>query len=70
MKEDIELAPILAVIGRCANLVVYLFPMTHATPGAAVAGIQFRDCVSDITSKCGVGLATHQISNAKDDLKK
>jgi len=49
--------------------VVYLIPMYGEkygiTAANAVVGIQIGYCVSDIISKCGVGLLIYQISAAK-----
>ena len=53
------------VISWCTYPVVYLFPMFGFDGPKAVVAIQLGYCVSDIISKCGVGLVIYQISYAK-----
>jgi bacteriorhodopsin len=45
--------------------VVYIFPMIGFRGPGAVVAIQCGYCVSDIISKCGVGLIIYQITAAK-----
>jgi bacteriorhodopsin len=61
----IRTAQVWTVISWCTYPVVYLFPMFGINAGQAVVGIQIGYCVSDIISKCGVGLVIYQISYAK-----
>jgi bacteriorhodopsin len=61
----IKTAQVMTVISWCTYPVVYLFPMFGIEAGAAVVSIQMGYCVSDIISKCGVGLVIYQISYAK-----
>merc|ERR1711975_207521 len=61
----IHLAKIMTVISWCTYPVVYIFPMMGMTGAQAVVGIQVGYCVSDIISKCGVGLLTYRICVAK-----
>merc|ERR1712122_291596 len=61
----IKTAQIMTVISWCAYPVVYLFPMLGINAATAVVSIQLGYCVSDIISKCGVGLVIYQISYAK-----
>merc|ERR1712224_948831 len=61
----IKTAQVMTVISWCTYPVVYLFPMLGITAGTAVVSIQMGYCVSDIISKCGVGLVIYQISYAK-----
>jgi len=70
VKGKIKLAQIMTVISWCTYPVVYLFPMMGVSPAKSVVGIQLGYCVSDIISKCGVGLMIYQISKAKSDLEK
>merc|ERR1719326_1949261 len=56
---------IVTVISWCTYPIVYLFPMLHIGGANAVVAIQIGYCVSDIISKCGVGLMIYQISIAK-----
>lgn len=53
------------VISWCTYPVVYVFPMMGITGTNAVVGIQLGYSVSDIVSKCGVGLMIYQITMAK-----
>merc|ERR1712122_101884 len=61
----IKLAQVMTVISWCTYPVVYLFPMLGITASSAVVAIQVGYCVSDIISKCGVGLVIYQITYAK-----
>merc|ERR1712230_221221 len=61
----IKTAQVMTVISWCTYPVVYLFPMLGITAANAVVSIQLGYCVSDIISKCGVGLVIYQISYAK-----
>merc|ERR1712206_77323 len=65
IKGKIQTAQVMTVISWCTYPVVYLIPMLGFNPGHAVMGIQIGYCVSDIISKCGVGLVIYQISYAK-----
>merc|ERR1712093_105146 len=58
-------AQIMTVISWCTYPVVYLIPMFGITGGTAVIYIQIGYCISDIISKCGVGLVIYQITYAK-----
>merc|ERR1711935_219280 len=70
VKSKIKMAQVLTVVSWCTYPVVYLFPMVGVSPAKSVVGIQLGYCVSDIISKCGVGLVIYQISKAKSDLEK
>jgi len=61
----IKTAQVMTVISWCTYPVVYLFPMMGIEAASAVVSIQLGYCVSDIISKCGVGLVIYQISYAK-----
>merc|ERR1712224_801447 len=61
----IRTAQVMAVISWCTYPIVYLFPMFGISASGAVVSIQLGYCVSDIISKCGVGLVIYQISYAK-----
>jgi len=61
----IKTAQVMTVISWCTYPVVYLFPMLGINAAQAVISIQLGYCVSDIISKCGVGLMIYQISYAK-----
>merc|ERR1711908_100960 len=57
------------VVSWCTYPIVYLFPMFGIEGSAAVVGIQIGYSISDIISKCGVGLVIYQISAAKTKLE-
>merc|ERR1719191_440526 len=61
----IRTAQVMTVISWCTYPVVYLFPMLGIAAATSVVSIQCGYCVSDIISKCGVGLVIYQISYAK-----
>merc|ERR1711998_638226 len=65
VKNLIQLAQKMTVISWCTYPVVYIFPMLGMSGAGAVVGIQIGYCVSDIISKCGVGLLTYNICKAK-----
>jgi len=50
--------------------VVYIFPMLGFAGAQAVVNIQVGYCVSDVISKCGVGLTIYSITYAKSQLEK
>merc|ERR1712217_658647 len=52
----IKTAQVMTVISWCTYPIVYLFPMLGVNAAQAVVSIQMGYCVSDIISKCGVGL--------------
>merc|ERR1712138_21472 len=61
----IKTAQVMTVISWCTYPVVYLFPMLGINAASAVVSIQLGYCVSDIISKCGVGIVIYQITAAK-----
>merc|ERR1712144_130195 len=61
----IRTACVMTVISWCTYPIVYLFPMFGISAASAVVCIQMGYCVSDIISKCGVGIVIYQISYAK-----
>merc|ERR1712129_586637 len=65
IQGKIKLAQVMTVISWCTYPVVYLFPMFGITASTAVVSIQVGYCISDIISKCGVGLVIYQITHAK-----
>jgi len=67
IKEKIGSAQTMTVISWCTYPIVYLFPMMGINAAHAIVGIQIGYCVSDIISKCGVGLLIYQISYAKSN---
>merc|ERR1712217_28193 len=65
IKGKIQTAQVMTVISWCTYPVVYLFPMFGIKAATAVVSIQIGYCVSDIISKCGVGIVIYQITYAK-----
>merc|ERR1711897_25937 len=65
----IRTAQVMTVISWCTYPVVYLFQMLGVQAAKAVVAIQLGYCVSDIISKCGVGLVIYKISYAKSQKK-
>merc|ERR1712072_445663 len=65
VKGKIQTAQVMTVISWCTYPIVYLFPMLGINAAHAVVSIQIGYCVSDIISKCGVGLLIYQITYAK-----
>merc|ERR1712094_56820 len=63
-------AQVVTVISWCTYPVVYLFPMMGISGAQAVVSIQVGYCVSDIISKCGLGLMIYGITKAKSDAMK
>merc|ERR1712064_110433 len=70
IKDKIKLAQVMTVISWCTYPVVYLFPMLGISAASSVVSIQIGYCVSDIISKCGVGLVIYQITYAKSAIEK
>merc|ERR1719230_1370923 len=56
VRSLIWLAQRATIISWLTYPFVYIIPMMGATGASAVIGIQMGYCVSDIISKCGVGL--------------
>jgi len=65
VRGKIRVAQVMTVISWCTYPIVYLFPMLGISAAKSVVSIQLGYCVSDIISKCGVGLVIYQISYAK-----
>merc|ERR1712227_996451 len=67
IKAKIQTAQVMTVISWCTYPVVYLLPMLGFNAATAVVSIQIGYCVSDIISKCGVGIVIYQITYAKSN---
>merc|ERR1711988_1968026 len=70
IRSAIGMAQWMTVISWLTYPVVYVIPMMGAVGAQAVVGIQVGYCISDIISKCGVGLFIYQISLAKSEAAK
>merc|ERR1712154_661425 len=67
IRDKMVVAQVMTVISWCTYPIVYLFPMLGITASTSVVAIQIGYCVSDIISKCGVGLVIYQITYAKSN---
>merc|ERR1712054_2362 len=65
VQGKIRTAQVMTVISWCTYPIVYLFPMLGIDAASSVVSIQLGYCVSDIISKCGVGIVIYQITYAK-----
>jgi bacteriorhodopsin len=65
VKEMIQRAQYWTVVSWLTYPVVYIFPMIGFSGSHAVVAIQVGYCVSDIISKCGVGLVIYTVTAAK-----
>merc|ERR1719409_797684 len=65
VKELIRAAQVWTVISWCTYPIVYVFPMMGISEPSSVIAIQLGYSVSDIISKCGVGLLIYMITNKK-----
>jgi len=70
IRQMVSNAQVWTVFSWLTYPVVYVFPMLGFGGAKAVVGVQCGYCVSDIISKCGVGLIIYQITKAKSDLMK
>lgn len=61
----LKMVTVWTVISWCTYPIVYLFPMLGIGGVNSVVFIQLGYSVSDIISKCGVGLLIYQITMAK-----
>merc|ERR1712193_91941 len=65
VKSLLYLACWATVISWCTYPFVYVIPLMGVSGASAVIGIQLGYCVSDIISKCGVGLLIYNITIKK-----
>jgi len=65
IRALVKKAQVWTVVSWCTYPVVYILPMLGISGGNAVVGIQLGYSISDIISKCGVGLVIYQITMAK-----
>merc|ERR1711991_37414 len=69
VKSLITRAQVWTVISWLTYPVVYITPMMGFGGSKAVVAIQCGYCVSDIISKCGVGLLIYSITAAKSEIE-
>jgi len=67
VKSKIRVAQYMTVISWLTYPFVYIIPMFGASGADAIVGIQIGYCISDIISKCGVGLVVYTITKAKSE---
>ena len=70
VKDLILRAQVVTVLSWLTYPVVYVFPMLGFSGANAIVAIQVGYCVSDIISKCGVGLIIYSITAAKSQVEK
>merc|ERR1719456_1852174 len=67
VKQMISNAQVWTCVSWCTYPIVYVFPMLGIGGSNAVVYIQIGYCISDIISKCGVGLMIYQITIQKSN---
>merc|ERR1711869_3901 len=65
IKSMIQRSQYWTVVSWLTYSVVYIFPMIGFSGSHAVVAIQVGYCISDIISKCGVGLVIYGVTAAK-----
>jgi len=70
VKSLIQRAQYWTVVSWLTYPVVYVFPMIGFSGSHAVVAVQTGYCVSDIISKCGVGLVIYTVTDAKSKAAK
>merc|ERR1711869_29545 len=65
IKTMIQRSQYWTVVSWLTYPVVYIFPMIGFSGSHAVVAIQVGYCISDIISKCGVGLVIYGVTAAK-----
>merc|ERR1711904_286208 len=70
VKSLIQRSQYWTVVSWLTYPVVYVFPMIGFSGSHAVVAVQVGYCVSDIISKCGVGLIIYCVTDAKSKASK
>jgi len=70
IKSMIQRSQYWTVVSWLTYPVVYIFPMIGFSGSHAVVAIQVGYCISDIISKCGVGLVIYGVTAAKSEAAK
>jgi len=65
VRDLLKMTTVWTVISWCTYPVVYVFPMMGITGNNATVAIQLGYSVSDIISKCGIGLLIYQVTMLK-----
>merc|ERR1740115_716072 len=61
VRGKIKNAQLMTVVSWCTYPVVYLLPILKIGGANTIVAVQMGYCVSDIISKCGVGVLIYQI---------
>merc|ERR1712199_132560 len=69
IKSKINSARIMTIVSWLTYPVVYILPMFGLKGAEAIVGVQMGYTVSDIISKCGVGLLIYKVTLAKSEAK-
>lgn len=70
IRSSIRFAQIWTVISWCTYPIVYVIPIFGCFGSYAIVGIQIGYCVSDVISKCGVGLLICNVTLKKSEMMK
>jgi bacteriorhodopsin len=65
VRAMIQRAQVWTVVSWLTYPVVYIFPMLGLGGSHAIVAIQVGYCISDIISKCGVGIVIYNVTAAK-----
>jgi bacteriorhodopsin len=65
IAHKLKVAQWATIISWLTYPIVYIIPMMGVSGASAVVGIQVGYCISDVISKCGVGLIIYNITLAK-----
>jgi len=68
IKVMLKVAQYATVISWLTYPIVYILPMLGLKGASLVVGIQVGYCISDVISKCGVGLVIYSITIAKSEM--
>jgi len=67
VRATINKARIFTIVSWLTYPIVYILPMMGLSGANSVVGIQLGYTISDIISKCGVGILIYKIASAKTD---
>merc|ERR1711907_471871 len=70
VKSKINAARIMTIISWLTYPIVYIIPCLGVAGPQAIVGVQMGYTVSDIISKCGVGLLIYKVTLAKSQAGK
>ena len=68
IRSLLQIAQYATVISWLTYPIVYILPMLGLKGASLVVGIQCGYCVSDVISKCGVGIIIYSITIAKSEV--